>query len=47
VLKSGDIFCIDQNVEEIKVGIVKVTSGTKPKDLILREGSFLLHFEKD
>jgi len=47
VLKSGDSFLIDQNVEELKLGAVKVLPGTKPASLILKEGSMLIQFEKD
>jgi hypothetical protein len=42
ILKSGDIFCIDQSVEELKLGVVRVISEPRPAGIVLREGALLL-----
>jgi hypothetical protein len=47
VLKSGDSFSIDQTVEQITLGVVRVLPNTRPAGLILRPGTLLIHFEKE
>lgn len=47
ILKSGDCFTIDQSVEELKLGVVRVIPEPRPVGIVLREGALLLQFEKD
>lgn len=47
ILTSGDLFCIDQNVEELKLGVVRVIQAPRPVGIVLREGSMLIQFEKE
>lgn len=47
VLKSGDCFLIDQNVEELNLGVLRVIPEPRPAGVVLREGALLLQFEKE
>lgn len=46
-LSSGDAFVVDQTCKTLKMRVKKVHAASKPKDLVLREGSLLLNFEKE
>lgn len=46
-LQSGDAFVINHKVFGMSYAVKKVRENTRPKHLVLRDGSLLLQIEKD
>lgn len=44
-LNSGDAFAVNSQVQGLTYHVKEVCKGTKPKDLVLREGSLLMTVE--
>ena len=46
-LASGDAFAVNTDVRELSFSISEIKAGTKPKELLLRDGALLITVEKD
>ncbi len=46
-LISGDAFAINSQVQGLQYTIKEVVAGSKPKDLVLREGALVMLVEKE
>lgn len=47
VLKSGDVFLITSDVKSMTLGVSEALKGTKPKELVLNEGSLFMLAERE
>lgn len=47
ILSSGEALVICSDVKNIKLGVEQVVQGSKPKGLVLRNGSLVLMIERD
>ncbi len=46
-LASGDAFAVNTDVRELSFSVSEIKAGTKPKELLLRDGALLITVEKD
>jgi hypothetical protein len=46
-LSSGDAFAVNSQVQGLRYTVKEVLKGTKPKDMVLREGAMLVTVERE
>jgi tmRNA-binding protein len=46
-LKSGDVFVISSDVKSMKIAVKAVVENTKPKELVIREGTLIMLAERE